>query len=220
MHHILESPSFLSDFSPSPPLSLPVPLNPPIALSRDPAPQKENVDSPSELAFAQEMKELRSGVVATVPAILKKEEEAREKLAKQKEKEEALQLGLAMGNLNSAGGGGAGSGANEGTPIAGIGGGGGKRRRVEMRQSKAKQNHQQQLMMKGVNQGEYLCLVFLTFQKKSPVPLIQSRCGLFVFSPLEILPLGWEKEDWDSPVPKTSSLPRKLSFHFPGHLSN
>ncbi|GAA5955055.1 hypothetical protein JCM3765_003174 [Sporobolomyces pararoseus] len=168
MHHILEDKSFLSDFSPS--LPTPIPLNPPIALTRDPTATKENIDSPSELAFAQEMKELRSGVVATVPAILKKEEEAREKLAKQKEREEALQMGLPPSAIAAGATGGAGG---EGTPGAG---GGGKRRRVEKPKiSHAKHAHHTQVMLNGSNQ--------------------------------EILPPGWEKEDWETPVPKTSSLP-------------
>ncbi|GAA6031097.1 hypothetical protein JCM8097_004003 [Rhodosporidiobolus ruineniae] len=89
MHHILESPTFLSDFThPSP-----VALSPPIAIDRGPANPPENVDTPEELEFAREMQAVRAGVVKTVPAIQKKEEEAREKMAKTKEKEEAVQAG-------------------------------------------------------------------------------------------------------------------------------
>ncbi|GAA6008896.1 hypothetical protein JCM11491_003824 [Sporobolomyces phaffii] len=169
LHHILEDKSFLSDFSPA--LPVPIPLDPAIVLSRDPAPTKENVDTPSELAFAQEMQKLRSGVVKTVPAIQKKEEEAREKLARQKEREDALQLGLAPPSA-AGGAGGAGAGADGG---AGAAGGGGKRRRVEKKKiSHAKQSHQAHILLQGVNQ--------------------------------EILPFGWEKEEWDASNPKNSAL--------------
>ncbi|CEQ40538.1 SPOSA6832_02160, partial [Sporobolomyces salmonicolor] len=89
MHHILESKSFLSDFTS--PSTGPIPLDPPISLSRTPAATKENVDPENELQFAREMKEVREGVVKTVPAIQKKEEEAREKLMKKAEKEDAVQ---------------------------------------------------------------------------------------------------------------------------------
>lgn len=95
MHHILENKSFLDDFDA--PSSMPRTLNPPLALVRDPPPGSapENVDTESELAFAREMKSVRDGVVKTVPAILKKEEEAREKLKLQAEKEQGLQAGAA-----------------------------------------------------------------------------------------------------------------------------
>ncbi|GAA6061390.1 hypothetical protein JCM10212_000650 [Sporobolomyces blumeae] len=176
LHHILEDKSFLSDFDPSSPS--PVALNPPIALVRTPSPDdpKENVDSESELAFANEMKELRSGVVKTVPAIQKKEEEAREKLALKREREDALAQG---GNVNAAGavgGGGVGTGpggaAGDDGTAAGLGQG--KRRKSERKRfSYAKHTHRQQVM--GV------------------VP--------------EILPPGWDREDWTTDVPSRSGLP-------------
>ncbi|GAA5851903.1 hypothetical protein JCM9279_001927 [Rhodotorula babjevae] len=93
MHHVLENKSFLDDFDA--PSSMPRTLNPPISLARDPAPgaAPENVDTASELDFAREMKSVRDDVVKTVPAIQKKEEEAREKLKQQAEKEQGLQTG-------------------------------------------------------------------------------------------------------------------------------
>ncbi|GAA5902377.1 hypothetical protein JCM6882_000514 [Rhodosporidiobolus microsporus] len=86
MHHILESKHFLTDFT----HQQAVVLDPPIAMTRDPPAEKENVDPPDEIQFANEMQAVRAGVVSTVPAIQKKEEEAREKLAKTREKEEAV----------------------------------------------------------------------------------------------------------------------------------
>jgi hypothetical protein len=86
LHHLLESPTSLSDFT----HSNPVVLTPPIALTPGPPTMPENVDTPEELLFAKEMQLMRAGVVSTVPAIQKKEEEEREKLRKQKEKEEVL----------------------------------------------------------------------------------------------------------------------------------
>ncbi|GAA5893284.1 Ies1p [Sporobolomyces salmoneus] len=149
MHHILEDKSFLSDFSPA--LPTPIPLTPPIVLSRDPAPTKENIDSASELEFAREMRELRSGVVATVPAIQKKAEEDKEKLAKQREREEALQMGVAPNALAGGAGGSGMGGANDGTAI--VGPGGGKRRRVEKKKmSYAKTIHQQRILLNGTNE--------------------------------------------------------------------
>lgn len=139
MHHILESKSFLSDFHPA--STSPIPLSPPISMTRDPPAVKENVDSPSELEFAKEMRELRSGVVKTVPAIQKKEEEAREKLQRQKEREDVL----------AAGASGVASGAGAET-AGGGGGGGGKRRKVEKKKiSYAKYSHRQQVQ--GVTPG-------------------------------------------------------------------
>jgi len=93
MHHVLENKSFLDDFDA--PSSMPRTLNPPISLARDPAPgaPPENVDTDSELEFAREMKTVRDDVVKTVPAIQKKEEEARVKLKQQAEKEQGLQTG-------------------------------------------------------------------------------------------------------------------------------
>lgn len=93
LHHVLENKDFLSDFDTSP--SDKRMLDPPIRLDREPAPgaPKENVDPPEELAFAREMRELREGVVKTVPAIQKKEEEAREKLRKETEREQAAVAG-------------------------------------------------------------------------------------------------------------------------------
>ncbi|GAA5970608.1 hypothetical protein JCM21900_004801 [Sporobolomyces salmonicolor] len=148
MHHILESKSFLSDFTS--PSTGPIPLDPPISLSRTPAATKENVDPENELQFAREMKEVREGVVKTVPAIQKKEEEAREKLMKKAEKEEAVQ------------------GAVGGEPAK-------KRQKTEGKKklSYAKYAHQQ--------------------QAQSIIP--------------EILPHGWEKEDWTSNIPSKSGLP-------------
>ncbi|GAA5994165.1 Ies1p [Rhodotorula paludigena] len=93
LHHVLENKSFLDDFDA--PSGMPRTLNPPIQLQRDlPAgAPRENVDPPHELAFAAEMKAVRDGVVKTVPAIQKKEEEAREKMKQQAEKEQGLQAG-------------------------------------------------------------------------------------------------------------------------------
>ncbi|GAA5855640.1 hypothetical protein JCM8547_001628 [Rhodosporidiobolus lusitaniae] len=89
LHHILESPNLISDFTHTSPIT----LSPPIALVKGPPPPEapENVDTPEELQFAKEMQAVREGVVKTVPAIQKKEEEARERMAKTREKEEALQ---------------------------------------------------------------------------------------------------------------------------------
>jgi len=107
-------------------------------MTRDPPQIKENVDSPSELEFAKEMRELRSGVVKTVPAIQKKEEEAREKLQRQKEREDVLAAGAAGVSVSAEG------------P---AGGGGGKRRKLEKKKiSYAKFSHRQQIM--GVTPGE------------------------------------------------------------------
>lgn len=159
MHHILEDKSFLSDFAPTAPV--PIALSPPITLSREPATTKENVDSASELEFAREMRELRSGVVATVPAIQRRAEEDKEKLAKQREREEALQMGttpsaLAAAAAAAGGTGGAGGvGADGALGGVGAGGIGAKRRRVEKKKiSYAKQTHQQQLLIHGANEGE------------------------------------------------------------------
>lgn len=93
LHHILENKDFISDFDTAP--SEKRMLDPPIRLDRDPAPgmPKENVDPPEELEFARQMKELRDGVVKTVPAIQKKEEEARERLRKETEREQAVRTG-------------------------------------------------------------------------------------------------------------------------------
>lgn len=101
LHHILENKDFLSDFDTSP--SDKRMLDPPIRLDREPAPDapRENVDPPEELAFAREMKELREGVVKTVPAIQKKEEEAREKLRKETEREQAAVAGEFFNVYNS-----------------------------------------------------------------------------------------------------------------------
>ncbi|GAA6012166.1 hypothetical protein JCM10207_005154 [Rhodosporidiobolus poonsookiae] len=131
MHHILESKSFLNDFT----HSNPVALSPPIAIVTTPPPgaPAENVDSAEELLFAREMQAVREGVVKTVPAIQKKGEEEREKLAKTREREEAVQAG------------------SSGTPSA-------KRPRLEgegpvvsfvkPKQSYAKQQHQAQALAK------------------------------------------------------------------------
>ncbi|GAA5869863.1 hypothetical protein JCM3774_000516 [Rhodotorula dairenensis] len=150
LHHILENKDFLSDFD-TPPSQLRM-LDPPIRLERDPAPDapRENVDSPEELAFAREMKELREGVVKTVPAIQKKEEEAREKLRKEAEREQAAVAG-------------------EPTPTA-----------------------------KRVAVG--------TRPKKPSFARSQHRAEMAGVVP-EILPPGWEDEDWSSDVPKGSGLP-------------
>lgn len=93
VHHVLENKSFINDFdTPTPPL---IPLHRPLALIRDPPPSAlpENVDTLEELAYAREMKEVRLGIVKTVPAYLKREEQlnAREakKVEKEKEKEKA-----------------------------------------------------------------------------------------------------------------------------------
>ncbi|GAA5965507.1 hypothetical protein JCM8115_005778 [Rhodotorula mucilaginosa] len=152
LHHILENKDFLSDFDTSP--SDKRMLDPPIRLDREPAPDapRENVDPPEELAFAREMKELREGVVKTVPAIQKKEEEAREKLRKETEREQAAV---------------AGEPAQAAKRVAAVGGGRPKK------PSYARSQHRAE--MAGV------------------VP--------------EILPPGWEEEDWSSNVPKGSGLP-------------
>ncbi|GAA5823605.1 hypothetical protein JCM11251_000695 [Rhodosporidiobolus azoricus] len=151
MHHILESKHFINDFT----HQQPVVLSPPIAMTRDPPAQPENVDPPEELAFAKEMQAVRAAVVAGVPAIQKKEEEAREKMAKTKEKEEAV----------------------HGTPAA-------KRPKLEGAPSgvgasfvKPKLSHAQTVHQ----------------QRKAAVP--------------EILPPGWENEDWSGDVPSKSGLP-------------
>jgi Ino eighty subunit 1 len=96
LHHFLEDRTFINDFD-SPGKRI---LSPPIQLVRDPPAQKENVDTPNELQFAREMKAVRDGVVKTVPAIQKKEEEAREKLQKQAEKEQAVQAGAPFSSLS------------------------------------------------------------------------------------------------------------------------
>ncbi|GAA5984922.1 hypothetical protein JCM11641_003628 [Rhodosporidiobolus odoratus] len=88
LHHILESPTFLTDFT----HSHPVTLSPPITMTRDPPPpsEAENVDTEEELNFAKEMERVRAGVVKGVPAIIKKGEEEREKLSRVREKEEKV----------------------------------------------------------------------------------------------------------------------------------
>ncbi|BGP54758.1 hypothetical protein JCM8202_003266 [Rhodotorula sphaerocarpa] len=93
LHHILENKDFLTDFDTSPTEKRI--LDPPVELERalPPGAPKENVDPPEELQFAREMKALREGVVKTVPAIQKKEEEAREKLRKEAEREHAVRSG-------------------------------------------------------------------------------------------------------------------------------
>ncbi|GAA6051226.1 hypothetical protein JCM3770_005880 [Rhodotorula araucariae] len=146
MHHILENKSFLDDFDA--PSSMPRTLNPPIALVRELAPgaPRENVDPPGELQFAREMKAVRDGVVRTVPAIQKKEEEAREKLKQQAEKEQGLQAG---------------------EPAV-------KRAKSESKARASYARSQHKVEMAGV------------------VP--------------EILPPGWEKEDWSHDVPRKSGL--------------
>lgn len=90
LHRILETPTFLADFdTPTPP---PIALSPPIALVRfDPNLLPENVDTPEELQFAKEMKELRESIVKTVPAIVEREKQlsarVRQKDEKDKEKD-------------------------------------------------------------------------------------------------------------------------------------
>ncbi|GAA5927844.1 Ies1p [Sporobolomyces koalae] len=175
LHHILESPSFLSAFT-QPELPVPIPLVPPIALTREPVPgaTKENVDTPSELEFAREMKELRSGVVKLVPAIQKKEEEAREKLARQREREEALQGGGGSVGPGIAGGATPGGTVPEDeTGATQSGTGGTKRRRPEPKPSYAKTVHRQQVQ------------------------------GLIP----DILPPGWQSQDWNPSKPVNSALP-------------
>ncbi|GEM08465.1 proteophosphoglycan ppg4 [Rhodotorula toruloides] len=147
LHHFLENRTFVNDFdTPSKRI-----LSPPIQLIRDPPAQEENVDPPNELQFAREMKAVRDGVVKTVPAIQKKEEEAREKLQKQAEKEQAVQAGACE-------------------PVA-------KRARVggpgRSKLSFAKSQHKQELLE----------------------------------TPPDILPLGWQYEDWKHDVPVSSGLP-------------
>lgn len=73
MHHILEDKTFINDFSTESPAY--VDITPPINIVRTPAPQKENVDTPEELQYVKEMKEVRQGVVKTVPAYQKRDEE-------------------------------------------------------------------------------------------------------------------------------------------------
>ncbi|BGP15219.1 hypothetical protein JCM10213_000829 [Rhodosporidiobolus nylandii] len=155
MHHILESKSFLSDFT----HSSPVALSPPIALVREPAPgaPAENVDTAEELQFAAEMRALRAGVVSTVPAIQKKEEEAREKMSKAREKEEAVV-------------------AATGAPAA-------KRQKVET----------------GPGSSYPANRVPWSYAKR----IHHTRT---VHKPAEILPPGWENEDWRSDVPQKSGL--------------
>lgn len=99
LHHILENKDFLTDFDTSPTEKRI--LDPPVELERalPPGAPKENVDPPEELQFAREMKALREGVVKTVPAIQKKEEEAREKLRKEAEREHAVRSGECSGAL-------------------------------------------------------------------------------------------------------------------------
>lgn len=85
MHHVLEDKSFINDFatdgSSGPPF---VALSPPINFMLPPPTQSENIDTPEELAYVQEMKEVRQGVVKTVPGIQKREEELNLKNAARK----------------------------------------------------------------------------------------------------------------------------------------
>ncbi|GAA5993712.1 hypothetical protein JCM10908_001341 [Rhodotorula pacifica] len=150
LHHILENKDFLSDFD-TPPSSRRM-LDPPIHLDRDPPPDapRENIDPPEELAFAREMKELREGVVKTVPAIQRKEEEAREKLRKEAEREQAAAAGEPAQAAKR------------------VASGGGR-------------------------------------LKKPSYARSQHRAEMAGLVP-EILPPGWEDEDWSSDVPKGSGL--------------
>lgn len=99
LHRILETPTFLSDFdTPTPP---PIALSPPIALVRfDPNLLPENVDTAEELAYAKAMKELREGIVKTVPAIMEREKQlnarVRQKQEKDKDKEEREPLSVEL----------------------------------------------------------------------------------------------------------------------------
>lgn len=72
MHHILEDKSFINDFNPEPAF---VAISTPINLIKTPLPHKENVDTPEELQYVAEMKEVRQGIVKTVPAYQKRDEE-------------------------------------------------------------------------------------------------------------------------------------------------
>ena len=85
MHHLLEDKSFINDFgtqsSAGPSF---VQLSAPISFMLPPPVNKENIDTPEELAYVKEMQEVRQSVVKTVPAYQKREEELNLKNAARK----------------------------------------------------------------------------------------------------------------------------------------
>ncbi|KAL8277949.1 hypothetical protein RQP46_009581 [Phenoliferia psychrophenolica] len=150
VHHVLESKSFLADFdTPTPP---PIPLERPIVIDRLDAHPQENVDPVEELTYAREMKEVRLGIVKTVPAYLKREEQLNQREQKKVEKEKEKDEGPGIEPAN-------------------------KKRRVagadNVLRSYAKVAHDN--------------------DAKEAVP--------------DILPYGWEYEDWSHTVPNSSGLP-------------
>lgn len=74
VHRVLENPAFLADFDV--PLGPPILVIPPIHLSRAPIPgaEPENIDTLQEIAYGQEMKELRAAIYKKEPVYQKKEE--------------------------------------------------------------------------------------------------------------------------------------------------
>ncbi|SCV70875.1 BQ2448_3637 [Microbotryum intermedium] len=177
LHHILENKTFLNDFSPHLDKEAIVELARPLQLTKEPAPEKENVDTKDELHFIQEMQQIREGVVKLVPAIQKKDEEMRLAIQKRIEKEaaaaemEANHSAAAAGAANSSG---AGGGGGEGGAATATVGGLRKRRRKEgdTGRSWARFSRDNALVEKGV---------------------------------IEVLPQEWEKEDYSIQVPSEKS---------------
>lgn len=205
LHHILESPSFLADFD-TPQTQL-VTLSPPIALTKTPSTVPENIDPEDELNYAREMKELREGIVKTVPAIQKREEEI---VAREKKKNEKDESDAATAAAVAAGGVPAGGQYEDRERIKGradrviwsVSEPAGKKQRLDRaglgkKKSYAKHAHEKSLMMKNLHPGASR----LTVRYRSLLMRL-----LFA----EILPPGWQNEDWTAPVPSTSSLPRTL----------
>ncbi|KAI5477343.1 hypothetical protein MNV49_006485 [Pseudohyphozyma bogoriensis] len=151
VHHMLENRSFINDFASSTPP--PLPLKVPIALTQQPEPgaAKENVDTQEELDYAKDMKLLRVGIVKTVPAYARREEELKGRETRRVEKE-AERHAAAEGGAEPAK----------------------KRRRMDRKGKKVSNARMMQ-------------------ESKDTV--------------VEILPEGWQADEWDRTEPKYSGLP-------------
>ncbi|KAM0746471.1 hypothetical protein T439DRAFT_384196 [Meredithblackwellia eburnea MCA 4105] len=158
LHHILENKSFLNDFdTPTPP---PIALLHPLALTREPPPIPENVDPDDELQYARDMKELRGGIVKTVPAYMKREEELTAREAKKFEKEQERDISSLPGTS---------------VPVAPVSEPAAKRRRI------------------GKGERSFARVTSDNWKKEHPP---------------DLLPRGWEFDDFTNPVPSSkSSLP-------------
>ncbi|KAK4056587.1 hypothetical protein OIO90_002435 [Microbotryomycetes sp. JL221] len=153
LHHVLEDKTFINDFANKDRVE----LSPPIVLSREPAPEPMDVDTPDELAYVQQIQETRRGIVKDVPSIQKRDEEMQQKAAAAAAKTVAAAEAAAAAAQSAQ------------DPAAVM-----KRRRTEPRSFTR------------------------TLRDKS-------KPGR---APLDILPAGWDNEDWSDmeTEPASSSL--------------